>query len=563
MKRMSQIFKSKFEPGRGSSVHRWLAVILTAHLAYAVAFIWKTSFVIDRERFFCLVDDAMVSMRYAFNLAHGYGWIWNPQGDRVEGYTNPLWCLVMAVVHLFPLSLSKTSLVIQGLEELCLLEILIISYFISRHLMSARASLACVALVGWYFPLNNWALQGMEVGPLALCTCLSCLLLLRIHRRELRPLSFLSPTAVAMALRPDGVVPHVVATIFAFVRLRNRRFVLLWSLVLIGGVLGSWTVFRRLYYGDWLPNTYYLKMTGFPPVLRVSRGAFQAAVFWCQWLWPMVILLVAIATMDQPRRACFWQILRARLRTRWLVPLSFVAAATVYSVYVGGDAWERVTGANRFIAPAMPLAFVLLVALGDLVRRFSSGRLSKRWVLGFLVLFAINANAHYGKVSLAQAFLLSLPPYKDDNVRNVALARWLDGVTAPNARVAIDYAGTAPYFLRREFIDLLGKSDRYVARLPAHRGMLGLPAYREFYPGHLKWDYAYSIGRLKPDVVCAIWRRSLGDALTYLAPEYRATEFCGVSVYFREKSPAILWNKITPPPRKIKVEEIPTTSDVR
>lgn len=563
MKRMSQIFKSKFEPSRSSSIHAWLVVILTAHLAFGVAFIWKTSFVIDDERFFCLVDDAMVSMRYAFNLAHGYGWVWNPQGERVEGYTNPLWCLVMAVVHLLPLPLSKTSLAIQCLEELCLLSNLIITYIIARHLMSAQASLVCMGLVGWYFPLNNWALQGMEVGPLALCTSLSCLLLLGLRRRELGSLPLLSPTAIAMALRPDGVIPHVVATILAFFRLRKRRWIMVWSIVLFVSVFGGCTIFRRLYYGDWFPNTYYLKMTGFPPVLRVSRGAFQAAVFWSQWLWPIVILLLGGVIFAQSSRTCFWIILRARLRSRWLVPLSFVGAATAYSVYVGGDAWERVTGANRFIAPAMPLAFVLLVALADLVRRVSSGRWSKGWVVGFVVLFAINANAYYGKISLAQAFLLSPPPYKDDNVRNVALARWLDHVTAPHARVAIDYAGTAPYFLRREFVDLLGKSDRYVARLPAHRGMLGLPAYREFYPGHLKWDYAYSIGRLNPDVVCAIWRRSLGDALTYLAPKYRATEFRGVSVYFREDSSAILWDKITPPPSKIRAESLFSNSDAR
>ncbi|MCX7624838.1 MAG: hypothetical protein N2Z21_01280 [Candidatus Sumerlaeaceae bacterium] len=551
---MSKRFKHKFGRRKSALLYAWLAAFIAAHIAYAAAFIWKTSFVVEGERVFCLVDDAMVSMRYALNLARGDGWVWNPNRERVEGCTNPLWCLVMAAVHLLPLSLSKTSLIIQCLGELCLVVNLIVCFFIARRLMSAPGAMACVALIGWYFPLNNWALQGMEVGALALCVSISCLLLLRRQHSSRPSFALMSPSTVAMALRPDGVILHLLATVLALFRLKNQRVILAHSLLLFALVFGGWTVFRRIYYGDWLPNTYYLKMTGFPLLLRITRGAFHAAVFWVHWLWPTVFLTLALKSGSLERQRRFDQLLRARLRSCWYVPLSFIAVSTAYSIYVGGDAWERVTGANRFIAPAMPLAFVLLVAFVDCIRRRSNASASTRWTAAFLILFAINANAHYGTISLAQAMLIYPPPYKDDNIRNVALARWLDQVTTPRARVAIDYAGTAPYFLRREFIDLLGKSDRHVARLPAHRGMLGLPAYREFYPGHLKWDYAYSLGQLKPDVVCAIWRRSLGDALDYLAPRYRVTEFRGVSVYFRENSLAVLWEKIIPPPTTIRAE---------
>ena len=40
----------------------------------------------------------MISMRYGRNLAEGYGLVWNP-GERVEGYTNFLWTVIMAGVH--------------------------------------------------------------------------------------------------------------------------------------------------------------------------------------------------------------------------------------------------------------------------------------------------------------------------------------------------------------------------------------------------------------------------------------------------------------------------------
>ena len=40
-------------------------------------------------------DDAFISFRYARNLFEGNGLVFNP-GKRAEGYTNFLWCLLVA-----------------------------------------------------------------------------------------------------------------------------------------------------------------------------------------------------------------------------------------------------------------------------------------------------------------------------------------------------------------------------------------------------------------------------------------------------------------------------------
>jgi arabinofuranosyltransferase len=66
---------------------------------------------LDGVRYWWLADDAMISMRYGRNLAEGLGLVWNAS-ERVEGYTNLLWTLFMALVHLTPLPDSKTSLAV-------------------------------------------------------------------------------------------------------------------------------------------------------------------------------------------------------------------------------------------------------------------------------------------------------------------------------------------------------------------------------------------------------------------------------------------------------------------
>ena len=72
----------------------WLFVAVAIYfIIYSAQYIWRTSFEIGSERYFSLFDDAMISMRYAHNLAHGFGLVWNPGEAPVEGYTNLLWTI--------------------------------------------------------------------------------------------------------------------------------------------------------------------------------------------------------------------------------------------------------------------------------------------------------------------------------------------------------------------------------------------------------------------------------------------------------------------------------------
>src|SRR5215203_1855927 len=103
--------KSKYH--RGPLIYPSLSIAgMAALLALWLPVVFmRQSENIGGVRYWWLVDDAMISMRYARNLAEGSGPVWNV-GERVEGYTNLLWTLFMALVHLAPLPDSKTSLVV-------------------------------------------------------------------------------------------------------------------------------------------------------------------------------------------------------------------------------------------------------------------------------------------------------------------------------------------------------------------------------------------------------------------------------------------------------------------
>ena len=56
-------------------------------------------------------DDSFITFRYARNMVDGFGLVWNPgSSNPVEGYTNFLWMVIMAIphwLHLSPTFFSK------------------------------------------------------------------------------------------------------------------------------------------------------------------------------------------------------------------------------------------------------------------------------------------------------------------------------------------------------------------------------------------------------------------------------------------------------------------------
>src|SRR5215217_9297644 len=96
--------------------HAFVTVgIGTCFVAWASLFIYRSSSVgIDGRRYFCLFDDAMISMRYAWNFSHGMGLVWNV-GERIQGYTNLLMTLIMSIATLvFDKSIAALSIQILG-----------------------------------------------------------------------------------------------------------------------------------------------------------------------------------------------------------------------------------------------------------------------------------------------------------------------------------------------------------------------------------------------------------------------------------------------------------------
>src|SRR5665213_2125636 len=88
------------------SIRRYRTEILIALAALAIAACWLPI----RMRF--PFDDTYITFRYAANLAHGFGIVWNVGGAHTEGYTNFLLVLLLAPFSALGLDLVVVSQVI-------------------------------------------------------------------------------------------------------------------------------------------------------------------------------------------------------------------------------------------------------------------------------------------------------------------------------------------------------------------------------------------------------------------------------------------------------------------
>ena len=107
------------------------------------------------------IDDAYISYRYAQKLVDGHGLVYNI-GERVEGYTNLLWTLMVAGGIALGVS---ASLVGHWLGFASGVFLLLVTYFYSRSLLPQEMKWLALAAPMLLYASNSfvcWTISGLE-----------------------------------------------------------------------------------------------------------------------------------------------------------------------------------------------------------------------------------------------------------------------------------------------------------------------------------------------------------------------------------------------------------------
>lgn len=405
-------------------------------------------------------DDAFISFRYARHLVAGLGLVWNP-GERVEGYTNFLWVLLMAAglrLGIAPEGLSNALGVASGLVVLI--------------------ALACfqAARTGWRDPLvflaplalalsrsfAAWSTGGLETQLFAALVLLGLLAFLR-ERVGARPVASSLLLAAATLTRPEGLLSAAVAGGFLAVEVlqgrRRVRALAAWGLAYALPV-GAHVLWRRLYYGFWLPNTFYAKVAGFWwPQSLAYLGLFHEDY---RILWFLPLALLALLRRREAPHILFAAALMAHL---------------AYVGYIGGDRFEF-----RFLVFVLPCLYWLLAdgaaALGELAGGGWPGRAVTASVAALLL-----AATYLGSIRPAARVtrhgVASVQDCKRYGARRREDGLFLRGLVEKgllpaDLRIAVGGAGALPYYTDWYTVDVFGLNDARIAHEPLlRRGVPG------------------------------------------------------------------------------------------
>jgi hypothetical protein len=278
----------------------------------------------------------------------------------------------------------------------------------------------------------------------------------REHARERRFGGSASAVWLGLAglVRPE--TPLLVAALGTDrARIHGLTSTLRW-LGVVAALIGPFMLFRRLYFGSWLPNTYFAK-AGAPLAIRLTNG--------CTYLSGCVASLVPsfggsgtaigiIGVLTFAGLLVFaWR--RPSLRTEAIVVL-----AVASSIVLDGGDWMVL---SRFWVPALPC---LTVILGAALLRLAAWR--KAGIVAAVVLVVvIVANGLAEGVRQrngGQGLLVNALGYRDAHLK---IAQFLNEKGVPGDAVALMDIGIIGWSADRlRVIDITGLTDHDIARAP-------------------------------------------------------------------------------------------------
>lgn len=414
-------------------------------------------------------DDAFISLRYAYNVARGAGVVFNP-GEPLEGYSNFLWMMVAVPcfwLGVDPLVWIKVLGVLAGQAGV------VVVVLLARRLGGAEPRWpAWLAALAWatHPTVVLWSISGLEGVAVAVLCGATVLFALRLLESEGTAAAWDGAlTAVFGALaaltRPEGhaVVLACVGLGF-FDVLRQRRQARPWlvAAAIVLGVLVPYHLWRLLYFGSLVPNTFWVKgALGLDAVRRGARFVGELLVFAAN---PWLFALAALGGLVPGRRA---------LARRFC--LAVAVFFLLYLVKIGDDEmmWFRLYLPALTLIPSLAAAGLAWFAeaaghaLSGPLERLPGPRLRRAAAavipLAVAAALALPVVAQAAFVDHEAGWYSTYLQQSRDSF--VELGRYVRQRSSPGDTIVFQDLGAAPFAAPDlRWVDPIGILDRTVAR---------------------------------------------------------------------------------------------------
>lgn len=407
-------------------------------------------------------DDAYIFFVYVKNLLTGNGLTYN--GREVWGFTSPLWVGLVSLVSLLRVPIHHTGEILSTISGWFALWA---TYHLARSLGLTRSrSLFPPLLLGWTGDFVFYSSVGLEIVLFSGSIAVTMAFVFNAKYSQKKGLLKLALLMVAMILiRPEGVLFAGCLLVLLILQTQSIRDALLVGLIIVF-IMTPIIVIFYLYYGDWLPNTYYVK----------SNAGFANLSHGIHYLWsslprysPIIALGAIFLIIGLIKQGISFKL------DYWLLLISGMWVG--YITVQGGD---NMVGGRMWI-PILPMAFVAFISC--------LYQIPKKLLFVFTLAFcSILFFAYYFDASITSHRNSWQKSY---TIRKKA-GQYLRDQYSPKTIVALSPAGIIPYYSELPTIDMLGLNNRYIARY-------GKRNYSLPY-GHQAGDGHYVLSQ-KPDII--------------------------------------------------------------
>ena len=237
------------------------------------------------------IDDGNIFLNYAQHLAHGQGFVFNTNGEKVEGFTSLLWVLICAASY--TVTAHPELLLICFSLLLTALTVTNIFRTISNDVQKLYPSFTkyffwiyCVFIVTIGPSFLAWS--GLSLMENALWNFIFISLVILVSATIQLNDTSISKKVIIILLgclltltRPEALVWNLVFfAILLYTSVQNKRkvyFPLLYFICIACTAAGL-TIFRLRYFGFQFPNTYYAKISP-DKIYNFTEGAKYALNF--------------------------------------------------------------------------------------------------------------------------------------------------------------------------------------------------------------------------------------------------------------------------------------------
>ena len=411
---------------------------------------------------YAIFDDAYIFLRYVDQIYAGCPLTFNCADGPLEGFTSPLYLLVLTLGGLVLPDLELLTQVLGPILLAVALAVTAVTACSERLVGNDTAAglllmFGVALLLGLDHYLLLYSVVGVEVG-------LAMLVMVMILRAALTPdlRGLRTLIVVAILTRPECALFALVLPIFP-----QARKVRYWVPLLVAGL--SIALLRWFVFHDFLPNTFWAK----------SGGTWTHFVLGAEYILEVVgehpLILASPLALLHPR---------TRRPVAYVLAASFLWFA--FFLRSGGDFYHY----SRLAAPLIPmLALLAVVGIWSAASRYR--RPLAPWVtIGVAIILAIVAASRH-----------DIPPQGAfaKVQRWAQVGAFLKNVH-PGATVAATPMGAISYFSEAHVIDIVGVCNREVAKAGTTR-----PDLKRENIGHERHHTDYILAQEPDLIVTFVW----------------------------------------------------------